>query len=300
MAGNSKKVLTILVILYLLVFVTLGVIGYLTSNDDAEHKAMASDPTHNVTYISWFRVPASFLVGNDVTWFLFPALITIVLTTFFIYRVGGAWAGLVFFSSTYFFSILGAGLYAQALATMLLLGFFAFKDLRVKAVFAFLLAFAHSTGLVLIEFAVAVSILFYLFPKIKKKYLALSCSPIFGRNTPNFFERNISLQPNTAMWGLTIKDVLSFFSKGFCFPFVIYGAKGLIKDKQYILLAMVAFGFVGAVVQSSRTLLLVIPFLAIGFGKEWQYLQHKKLWVGFMVLMAGVQWLNLFILKVVC
>lgn len=285
--------LLFLIIIYVLLFVWLGTNGYLQSNDNAEHLKMAQNQNYTQNYHSWYRLISQFFTTNTILWFLFPAIITIGLTSYALYKISGIYSVWTLFSSSYFFAIIGAGLYAQALITSLILLFFVSKKTWVKIILLILIFFAHSTGWIFTGLLVIT--LFY-----NQTKLILFCSPIFGKNTPLSLEKNIGLLPDTANWSLSYKGILSFLVKGIPVPFIYFGWKGLIENKEVLFLFFIVMGFVGAFIANARVLLFVIPFVCIGFGQYYPKLIHKRLFQVFMGLMILYQWFNFLLLKWMC
>ena len=276
----------ILAIGFFLLFAVLFSQGFwINSHDDSEWRHMASDFDYGAVYQSWLKYPASLFVFNDFVWIMFLLALFGLFTPIAIYWYTKTWISIpLYFSITnYFFVIISSGLYAQGLAILLLICFFAAKDWRLKAVFFVLGLFSHSTGFYLFPFALAMLLIeknLHLIKKLVSKNKLWTCSPLLGTRQIPIIEHQIGLGRDvSASWFLTIKDLLAFLVKICPIYFFVIAIINWYESKNFAFFMLLVAAFVFAFLQNSRALLIVAPFTVIGFSLAFKNLRYKKIWV---------------------
>lgn len=205
----------------------------------------------------------------------------LVVTPLIIVLITRTWLGAFFYftTSSYLF-FMTAGLFAQSLLTIFLLGLFATKNNYIRLGLVVLGSISHSFG----PLAMIVTIIIILIHEQKivsgigSFFPASFCSPVWGTSLPTALSTKVSGVGTTAE-AMSLNDVGSFFTKMAPFPFLFISIKGFVDRKEHDYLLLFFLSLLGAYFVNVRILLFAAIICVIGFTKTYPSLQHKKLWI---------------------
>jgi hypothetical protein len=288
----NKNKLFLVVLLFVFVFsVSAPLMG--TSNDDGVHKEMALNFAYQQDYHSWFRFTSQYFVGYPILWLIMGFGITGAITSIILYFITKNWWTFFFyfFGSNYFLVMWGTGIYPQALTVVFGLLLVLYRKSWWKQGLVFIIGFGvHGFVIQFLALLWALLLLQEYLPKLKAW---LTCSPIFGYNTPQALMTKIGSQEYGNHFELG--ELTSFITKMVPLPFLLVSFYEWFKQKQAWPFLLLLALFVGAIFQwNERVLWNFAPFIWIGFIPYFERSQHKKWWI-LLALIIGITNFYLFI-----
>jgi len=275
------KALVCVAIFALFFFVLLGSGFHVGSNDEGEWKHMAQDSSYTVEYKSWLRYPASLFLFNEYSWWGFWVVLFAVITPLLLFKITGNWLAIPFYFclTNYFYLIIGAGLFAQGLVIIFLLGLIAFKSWYLRLPIFVIGFFSHSTAPFLLGFVfVFLFVQEFVLEYLDKRFWVLGCSPIFGTSKPSVLNSFVGVGQG-ARWHLTLGDVLGFFVKVCPLPFLWFAFRSWWEQKQFVFFGLLFLSFFFAFLVNSRSLYVVAPLMVIGFTNYFCRLRFQRVWL---------------------
>jgi hypothetical protein len=278
----DNKALFCVLLAFLFFFVLFQNGLFVDSNDNAEHKEMGKVPGYNLDYAPLLRSFSGWFAWSSQYWFALILFLFAVITPLLLFQITRNWLAVpfYFFITNYFYAIVGAGLYAQGLVIIFLLALFCTKNNYVRLVLVFVGSLSHSTAPLLL----VIGLILILFEENYKEWycglydkVLLGCSPIFGMNTPQVLKTSLASVPGKA-WSLSLGGLIGFFVKTCPLPFLFAAIIEWVKEKRISFLLLCGIAFVLSFFWNSRILLLIAPFMVIGFTNYFETLKHKKLW----------------------
>lgn len=257
----------------------------------------------------WIASPFTF---HPNAFFFFTVFLIGFVTPMLLFLLSKNWLTVWFYYSTtsyYWFMI--DGIFAQALAMILLLTVLVLKDWKHQAFIVLIAILSHGSGffLVLITFIIKnmvtkenVSELLNELKKEKEKWVKIiPCSGIFGLQKPLILKEQVGNLISTGK-PFTFADLLIPFIKIFPLPFTFLAVKQALKDKNYHIIALVIVILITGLWVSHRVF-YALPLVLIPSLTNWVKTLNSKHRVIFLLITLGVFGLQLyswFNFKLVC
>lgn len=237
-----------------------------------------------------------FFILNEKTFLFFLNLLLLFVTPLILFFItkNSITVWLYFSVTQYVYLMNGGGAYAQVLAVIFWLGLFATKNNFIRLILLILGTLAHSQGQILLLFT-------WLVLAIKEGFFKnafLSCSSLFGANSPEILSKKID-QPffvffDIRLISVPVKDFLNFFARGFPFPFFLIALWQTWKEKDWVPIILTIFLVYGSLISSASIsagrILVLIPLVFLpALTRFYESFRYKKLFLlGTLISFAWV------------
>jgi hypothetical protein len=280
---------TIFSIIFFLIFIT---IFPLQSNDDAEWRNMANQE-YNTSYRSYLRLILPFIVWNNLLWVAFWVILFGFIFPLVLAWWTDNWLAVPFYfcCTNFFYAIMGAGLYAQGMTTLLFILFLASKNRVLKTSILLVAIFVHAQAIYLFGLAIILLLIVHFSKKV-----ALFCSPVFYKSAI----LTEKLNGVVGEWGLTLRDIGSFFVKGCPLPFLYKAFKHWFEKKEWFYFLFFLCLWLAAWFVQDRVLFTFFPLMVVGFTKGFEDSRHKRFWLALVILWGVFQFEQFAFLRVFC
>jgi len=255
----------------------------------------------------WIAKPFAF---HPNAFFYFTVFLIGFVTPMLLFLLSRNWLAVWFYYSTtsyYWFMI--DGIFAQALAMILLLLVLILKDWKHQALIVLLAILSHGSGffLVLITFFVKNILtkenITELLDELKEKdwKKIIPCSGVFGVQQPLVLKEQVGNLITTGQ-KFTFGDLLIPFTKIFPFPFTFFALRQALRDKHYHILGLTLVTFAAGFWVSHR-IFYMLPLILIPSLTDWVETLNPRHRIIFLLITLGVfgfqlySWLNF---KLVC
>jgi len=232
---------------------------------------------------------------SEGVFFFFILLLVGLITPLLLWHVTRTWQTVLFYYATQYFWFMFSTV-SQAVAGIFLVGLFVTKNNYLRLLFVALGAAAHGQGAILLTVA---WLLIVVFEHRKEWNVFPACGSLFGNATPEIASTYLAGNP---AFGVSIATVLNFFWKIIPFPFLFFGVKQLISDKNYAPLVISAFAVLGSVFASDRAL-YIVPLMILPFAGKYCANSSKRVKWGFYflaIVLIGLQLYSWIRVKTAC
>ena len=220
---------------------------------------------------SWIAKPFAF---HENSFFFFVVFLLAFVVPMILYLLTERWIVVwLYFSTSSFFWFFIDGIFAQALAFILLLLVLYFKDWRLQGLMVLIAITAHGHGFYLVLLAFLLKNLFEIGEK-NPLNLLFPCSGVFGINKPVILTQEIDGLITTGK-SFTVADALIPFTKIFPFPYMFLAVRQAFKDKKYVYLVLFVVALVSGFWISHRIFYL-IPLVLLPSLAEWAVKLKEK------------------------